>query len=63
MHKAPHQTMCQICASGFFQIHWGQDSCDVCPENHYCPVSNLHTLPNNTRKNLCASEEVPAYVR
>lgn len=39
MHKAPHQTMCQICGSGFFQIHWGRESCDVCPENHYCPVS------------------------
>nr|XP_019940171.1 PREDICTED: multiple epidermal growth factor-like domains protein 11 isoform X1 [Paralichthys olivaceus] len=39
MHKASHQTMCQICGSGFYQIHWGQESCDVCPENHYCPVS------------------------
>eukprot|EP00064_Thunnus_orientalis_P015562 superscaffoldBa00002904_g15616 len=39
MHKAPHETLCQICGSGYFQIHWGQESCDVCPENHYCPVS------------------------
>ena len=39
MHKPPHETLCQICGSGYFQIHWGQESCDVCPENHYCPVS------------------------
>lgn len=39
MHKAPHQALCQICGSGFYQIHWGQESCTVCPENHYCPVS------------------------
>lgn len=43
MHKAPHQTMCQICSSGFYQILWGQESCDLCPESHYCPVSAAHS--------------------
>ncbi len=40
MHKPSQQTMCQICSSGFYQIHWGQENCDLCPENHYCPVSD-----------------------
>ncbi|KAM7375853.1 hypothetical protein PAMP_005620 [Pampus punctatissimus] len=44
MHKAPHQTMCQICGSGFFQIHWGKESCDVCPENHYCPSPDVNPI-------------------
>lgn len=40
MHKPSYQTMCQICSSGFYQIRWGQENCDLCPENHYCPVSD-----------------------
>lgn len=52
MHKAPHQTMCQICSSGFFQINWGQESCNICPENHYCPVSIVSYL---TKKNKLAN--------
>uniref|UniRef100_A0A3Q4BGA8 Tyrosine-protein kinase ephrin type A/B receptor-like domain-containing protein n=1 Tax=Mola mola TaxID=94237 RepID=A0A3Q4BGA8_MOLML len=45
MHKPPHQTFCQICGSGFYQIHWGQESCDVCPENHYCPSQSPDVKP------------------
>lgn len=41
MHKPPRQTLCQICSSGSFQIHWGQENCNLCPENHYCPVRTL----------------------
>uniref|UniRef100_A0A3B3WL49 Tyrosine-protein kinase ephrin type A/B receptor-like domain-containing protein n=1 Tax=Poecilia mexicana TaxID=48701 RepID=A0A3B3WL49_9TELE len=44
MHKAPHQTMCQICSSGFYQILWGQESCDLCPENHYCPSPDVNPI-------------------
>ncbi|KAM9709033.1 uncharacterized protein ACNS7B_001139 [Menidia menidia] len=44
MHKAPHQTMCQICGSGLYQIHWGKESCDVCPENHYCPSPDVNPI-------------------
>lgn len=49
MHKAPHETLCQICGSGYFQIHWGQESCDVCPENHYCPSPDVNPIqcPND----------------
>lgn len=49
MHKPPHQTLCQICSSGSFQIHWGQENCNLCPENHYCPV---RTLPRQ-RNGIC----------
>lgn len=44
MHKAPHQITCQICGSGYFQIRWGQESCDVCPENHYCPSPDVNPI-------------------
>ncbi|CAL8286794.1 unnamed protein product [Lota lota] len=44
MHKAAPQMMCQICSSGFFQIHWGQENCDVCPENHYCPSPDVSPI-------------------
>lgn len=61
MHKPAHQTMCQICNSGFYQIQWGQENCDVCPENHYCPVSppHIHTCTcSNTRPNKCVCDSV-----
>ncbi|CAL8300345.1 unnamed protein product [Boreogadus saida] len=44
MHKAAHQMMCQICSSGFFQIHWGRENCDICPENHYCPSPDVSPI-------------------
>ncbi|XP_056152261.1 proprotein convertase subtilisin/kexin type 5 isoform X2 [Lampris incognitus] len=44
MHKASHQSMCQICNRGFYQIRWGQESCDVCPENHYCPSPDVNPI-------------------
>ncbi|XP_052475629.1 signal peptide, CUB and EGF-like domain-containing protein 1 isoform X2 [Carassius gibelio] len=44
MHKLAHQTMCQICSSGFYQIHWGQENCDLCPENHYCPSPDVNPI-------------------
>nr|XP_046223648.1 uncharacterized protein LOC124046936 [Oncorhynchus gorbuscha] len=44
MHKAPRQSMCQICSSGFFQIRWGQETCNLCPENHYCPSPDVNPI-------------------
>ncbi|XP_030574860.1 laminin subunit gamma-1 [Archocentrus centrarchus] len=44
MYKAAHQPMCQICSSGYFQIHWGRESCDICPENHYCPSPDVNPI-------------------
>ncbi|TRY57894.1 hypothetical protein DNTS_014411 [Danionella cerebrum] len=41
MHKPSLQSMCQICSSGFYQIRWGQENCDICPENHYCPSPDV----------------------
>ncbi|XP_034051126.1 multiple epidermal growth factor-like domains protein 9 [Thalassophryne amazonica] len=45
MHKAPHESKCEICSSGFFQIRWGQESCDICPEDHYCPSPDVNPIP------------------
>ncbi|KAJ8271638.1 hypothetical protein COCON_G00104970 [Conger conger] len=49
MHKAARQTMCQICTSGFYQLRWGQEACNVCPENHYCPSPDVSPIqcPND----------------
>ncbi|XP_067099689.1 multiple epidermal growth factor-like domains protein 6 [Osmerus mordax] len=44
MHKAARQKMCQICSSGFFQIRWGQESCNICPENNYCPSPDVNPI-------------------
>ncbi|KAL0969059.1 hypothetical protein UPYG_G00222160 [Umbra pygmaea] len=44
MHKARLQSMCQICSSGFFQIQWGQENCNLCPENHYCPSPDVNPI-------------------
>nr|XP_015199888.1 PREDICTED: tumor necrosis factor receptor superfamily member 9-like [Lepisosteus oculatus] len=41
MYKEPHETICRICNSGFFQIHWGQESCEICPKDHYCPSPDV----------------------
>lgn len=49
MHKASNQKICQVCGGGFYQIHWGQENCDVCPENHYCPSPDVSPIkcPND----------------
>ncbi|XP_046906197.1 uncharacterized protein si:dkey-21a6.5 [Hypomesus transpacificus] len=44
MHKAAQQKMCQICSSGSFQIRWGQESCNICPENNYCPSPDVNPI-------------------
>ncbi|XP_060790199.1 laminin subunit alpha-5 isoform X2 [Neoarius graeffei] len=44
MHKTSHQKRCQICSSGFYQIHWGKENCDICPEDHYCPSPDVNPI-------------------
>nr|XP_023690117.1 scavenger receptor class F member 1-like [Paramormyrops kingsleyae] len=44
MHKGPDQGLCQICKSGYFQIRWGQEICEICPENNYCPSPDLNPI-------------------
>lgn len=53
MHKPSHQTMCQICSSGFYQVRRGQENCDLCPENHYCPVSDYFLKQTHTYTHYC----------
>ncbi|KAI1887395.1 hypothetical protein AGOR_G00189860 [Albula goreensis] len=49
MHKTARQAMCQICSSGFYQIRWGQETCNICPDNHYCPSPDINPIqcPND----------------
>ncbi|KPP71422.1 laminin subunit alpha-2-like [Scleropages formosus] len=44
MYRTAVQNLCQICSSGFFQVRWGQESCDICPENHYCPSPDVNPV-------------------
>lgn len=39
MFKASGDNQCKVCKTGEYQLQVGQESCDICPENHYCPVS------------------------
>ncbi|TSN67069.1 hypothetical protein Baya_8885 [Bagarius yarrelli] len=44
MYKTSHEKMCEICRNGFYQIHWGQENCDICPEEHYCPSPDVNPI-------------------
>ncbi|XP_066575832.1 keratin-associated protein 9-1 [Amia ocellicauda] len=44
MHKVPSEVMCRICNIGFYQIRWGQESCDICPKDHYCPSPDVNPI-------------------
>lgn len=54
MFKGPGDTACKPCEPGEYQLQQGQESCDLCPENHYCPVSLLGLLwqPGLTNTNV-----------
>ncbi|XP_069779875.1 signal peptide, CUB and EGF-like domain-containing protein 2 isoform X2 [Narcine bancroftii] len=41
MYKPPNQLLCRICPSGYYQIEKGQESCNQCPEQHYCPSPDM----------------------
>ncbi|XP_064420373.1 multiple epidermal growth factor-like domains protein 6 isoform X2 [Latimeria chalumnae] len=49
MFKHPSDSMCKICSSGYYQIKWGQETCEICPENHYCPSPDINPIlcPND----------------
>lgn len=35
---------CKPCEPGEYQLQQGQDSCDLCPENHYCPSPDVNPI-------------------
>lgn len=37
--KGPSDSRCRACRTGEYQLQRGKESCDLCPESHYCPVS------------------------
>lgn len=41
MFKGPGDTACKPCEPGEYQLQQGQESCDLCPENHYCPSPDV----------------------
>ncbi|KAK6493694.1 multiple epidermal growth factor-like domains protein 9 [Huso huso] len=49
MHRGPEESMCRICSVGYYQIKWGQEKCDICPKEHYCPSPDVNPIkcPND----------------
>ncbi|MBN3281305.1 SCUB1 protein, partial [Polyodon spathula] len=49
MHRSPEESMCRICSVGYYQIKWGQERCEICPEEHYCPSPDVNPIkcPND----------------
>ncbi|NWU61051.1 SVEP1 protein, partial [Pterocles burchelli] len=39
--KGPSDNNCKLCRTGEYQLQWGKESCDLCPENHYCPSPDV----------------------
>ncbi|NXY43725.1 SCUB1 protein, partial [Ceuthmochares aereus] len=44
MFKGPSDNRCKICRIGEYQLQWGKESCDLCPENHYCPSPDVNPI-------------------
>ncbi|NXP46243.1 SCUB2 protein, partial [Heliornis fulica] len=42
MFKGPSDNQCKLCRTGEYQLQWGKESCDLCPENHYCPSPDVN---------------------
>uniref|UniRef100_UPI00398E75F1 multiple epidermal growth factor-like domains protein 9 isoform X2 n=1 Tax=Pristiophorus japonicus TaxID=55135 RepID=UPI00398E75F1 len=41
MYKQLKELLCRMCKTGYYQIMAGQESCDQCPEQHYCPSPDV----------------------
>ncbi|RMC14418.1 hypothetical protein DUI87_09514 [Hirundo rustica rustica] len=39
--KGPSDSRCKACRTGEYQLQRGKESCDPCPENHYCPSPDV----------------------
>ncbi|XP_021249472.1 flocculation protein FLO11-like [Numida meleagris] len=44
MFKGPGDDACKPCEPGEYQLQRGQESCDPCPENHYCPSPDVNPI-------------------
>ncbi|OWK62418.1 hypothetical protein RLOC_00004302 [Lonchura striata] len=39
--KGPSDNRCKACRTGEYQLQRGKESCELCPENHYCPSPDV----------------------
>ncbi|OXB78819.1 UNVERIFIED_CONTAM: hypothetical protein H355_011837 [Colinus virginianus] len=42
--KGPEDDACKPCEPGEYQLQRGRESCDLCPENHYCPSPDVNPI-------------------
>ncbi|XP_054681088.1 multiple epidermal growth factor-like domains protein 9 isoform X1 [Grus americana] len=44
MFKGPSDNKCKLCRTGEYQLQRGMETCDLCPENHYCPSPDVNPV-------------------
>ncbi|KAJ7419015.1 hypothetical protein WISP_56169 [Willisornis vidua] len=42
--KGLNDSRCKVCRTGEYQLQRGKESCDLCPENHYCPSPDVNPV-------------------
>ncbi|XP_067423828.1 uncharacterized protein [Emydura macquarii macquarii] len=42
--KGSSDSKCEVCHIGEYQLQRGKESCDKCPENHYCPSPDVNPI-------------------
>ncbi|NWU79585.1 SCUB2 protein, partial [Onychorhynchus coronatus] len=42
--KGANDSRCKVCRTGEYQLQRGKESCDLCPENHYCPSPDVNPV-------------------
>ncbi|KAM6075804.1 uncharacterized protein VSU04_003540 isoform 2-T2 [Chlamydotis macqueenii] len=61
MFKGPSDNKCKLCRTGEYQLQWGKESCDLCPENHYCPSPDVNPVKCPPDAFCPAGSAEPAY--
>ncbi|MEE6462708.1 hypothetical protein FKM82_001684 [Ascaphus truei] len=42
--KGPGNSACTFCNAGDFQVKWGEERCEKCPEDNYCPSPDVNPI-------------------
>ncbi|NXG84502.1 SVEP1 protein, partial [Stercorarius parasiticus] len=61
MFKGPSDSTCKLCRTGEYQLQRGKESCDLCPENHYCPSPDVNPVKCPPDAFCPAGSTEPAY--
>ncbi|XP_050752624.1 uncharacterized protein LOC127016269 [Gymnogyps californianus] len=59
--KGPSDNKCKLCRTGEYQLQRGKETCDLCPENHYCPSPDVNPVKCPPDAFCPAGSTEPAY--